>query len=436
MTAVVIQIRQTPDRASMAWPLLGIGLGLLFSYLAAQASLILGGVIYALVFSAIAWSRPAFALLMTIAACPFQNELVSGSPVLFSIAELNLALTLPIIVIRNDFIRRRIKMGPVFIPVCIYLSVCLLSLIGGTDGGFASGIISMLQMMIYMIAAVAAFAAFAPSRHDYKLCLIGLLCVDLFLSACVISKGSGYVLGIHKNGVGGSLATGMIICLEMWLSAKGQARRLLLASMVVITSALILSLSRGAWCGAAVGVGYILWMRSHSALLLRAAVVLPLLITIIWLALPESARRRALDFDSGDKFGSVYARYVNIATARSYFWKNPVMGSGVGLRKGFDSTNQLWEALAETGVVGLAALICVHLSVLRLVHSMFRYVPRVGTERTVLIICGALYLSRLGHGMFDHYWSRGPLMATWASVGMAIRIYSDLSRNKSRKITT
>src|SRR5260370_39189545 len=100
-----------------------------------------------------------------------------------------------------------------------------------------------------MVGAVVVFAGLAPKREDYRLCFLGFVCVDVFLSFLVIGSSSGYVLGIHKNGIGASLAGGLLVCLEMWFSSTGWSKRFLFAAMVVITGALILTVSRGAWCG-------------------------------------------------------------------------------------------------------------------------------------------------------------------------------------------
>ena len=42
---------------------------------------------------------------------------------------------------------------------------------------------------------------------------------------------------------------------------------------------------------------------------------------------------------------------------------------------------------------------------------------------SLLCIGGALVLDKFVHGMVDHYWSRGAIMAAWASAGMATRAY-------------
>jgi len=48
---------------------------------------------------------------------------------------------------------------------------------------------------------------------------------------------------------------------------------------------------------------------------------------------------------------------------------------------------------------------------------------------SLLCVGGALVANKFVHGLVDHYWSRGALMVTWASAGMATRAYY-VARNR------
>src|SRR6185437_15455891 len=118
-------------------------------------------------------------------------------------------------------------------------------------------------------------------------------------------------------------------------------------------------------------------------------------------------------------------RYESIEFAREKFLSSPVFGVGVGLRKEFDATNVLWIALAETGMLGAIAFTAIQGSVGLMMARMRRTLSPADPRFTFAVLGGALVFGRLAHGMFDHYWSRGALMAAWAAVGMLVRVYGE-----------
>ena len=67
--------------------------------------------------------------------------------------------------------------------------------------------------------------------------------------------------------------------------------------MVIIAAGLLLSLSRGAWLGAIVGVALIVALRRQYALLLRAGLILVPVLMICWFALPKEQQSYATDFN-------------------------------------------------------------------------------------------------------------------------------------------
>jgi hypothetical protein len=108
---------------------------------------------------------------------------------------------------------------------------------------------------------------------------------------------------------------------------------------------------------------------------------------------------------------------------REQYEKNPVYGVGVGLRKEYDATNVQWLLLAETGVLGLATFLLVHLCFLSMIWKTRRWYPSSDFRYSLLSIAGALILYKFVHGSVDHYWSRGAITPAWASVGMAVFAY-------------
>jgi hypothetical protein len=79
--------------------------------------------------------------------------------------------------------------------------------------------------------------------------------------------------------------------------------------------------------------------------------------------------------------------------------------------------------LAETGVVGLAALALLQVTFLCAVWRTRKYFLPTERHYSFLVLGGALVVSRLAHGMVDHYWTRGTLLIGWGCAGMAVGAY-------------
>lgn len=355
--------------------------------------------------------HPHIPLMMIFALAPFQHDLSIGGPVRFSIAEINLMLTSVLFLIRG----RPVRWGPVSIPIGLYLGVCSVSSVLSWR---PSTLTSMIQMGLYLCAAVVVFTSYGRSEEDFRPALNGLLIVGLILAIAVIVQRTGYVLGLHKNGVGDSLAAAVIVCGELWFGATRRKRRMLLTVvMITLTAGLFFSLSRGAWVGASVGLIVILAMRRQFRLMLRSAVIFIPLIALCWRLLPDQDRSYTTGLSKEN--WNIRMRYQSLYFAQDRFHESPVIGVGVGLRKEYDATNLFWLTLAETGVLGMAAFLGIHGSFLRMVWKTQKRIPRTETLYSVVAIGGALITSKFVHGMVDHYWSRGAIMIAWTSAGMA-----------------
>lgn len=382
--------------------------------------LLAGAGIYALVFWIVCWRRPGAALLMIFASAPFQNDL-SGTEgaaggLKFSFAEINLLLALPIFLAQH----RRLSIGPLTWPVASYFAVGLVSSLLRWRGNVA--ITSFLQMFLFLVIVVLMFASLTPRAEDVRPALVALVGVGLFFATLLILTRQQYVLGIHKNGIGGSMGVSFLVCLELWFHERAGWRKWALAGcMAAIAGGLLITLSRGSWLGTALGVALIFAMRRQWALMARAFVVLLPVLFVAWNSLPSNQREYATSF--GKDRGNIEARYDNLAFMQSQYEQNPLLGVGVGLRKQHDATNLVWMTLAETGVLGLLALTAIHAAFFAMVWRTQSRLDHGDPLFSLVAIGGALILARLGHGMVDHYWARGPTMMAWAGAGMALGAY-------------
>lgn len=382
------------------------------------------GLFYALGFWCVAWKYPAVAMMMVFAIAPIQNDL-GGGGLRFSLTEIHVALLLPVVIVRCFLERRPLHVGPTLIPVLLYFSVCVYSSLHTFRGN--DTIVSMAQMVLYLLVVVGIFASFPKDGEQFRPALYGAIAVCCFIATWSLVTRNNFILGLGKNGVGQSLSCAVIICVELWFSAKNpKHKRYLSFALALLAAGLVFSVSRGAWLGCTMGLLLICSLRRQFKLMLRVGMVMLPLIAISWQFLPESTQSYATSFDR--KRVNILERYKFIDAAKGLWLQNPVYGSGVGLRKQYDATNLMWATLAESGVLGLLSFALVHIVFFAMILRTHKLMARDNIHYSVLLIGGALVLRHLTHGMVDHYWSRGAVTLAWGSAGMAAYSYFAVHR--------
>lgn len=384
---------------------------------------LVAGLFYVLVFWALGWRFPGVALALIFGLAPFQNDVGGGlGGVKFSFAEINLVLTLPLlgaVLLRGE---RPLKVWPFFWPCAFYFAACLAS--GIVIWRENAALTSLFQMVLFLFVIVPVFAALVRRPEELLLALWCLLGVATFCAIMVLITRSQYVLGIHKNGMGGSLGCAFLVAFELWFHYRARAswhRWAVTAMIIIIAGGLLFTLSRGAWIGTIAGVFLIVAMRRQFVLLGRLALLLIPVLAVGWQILPPESREYATDFDS--KRGNIKARYKNQNLAMESWQESPILGMGVGMRKQFDATQIVLFTLAETGILGLVTLAGIFVSFFAMIWKTQKRLARDDLAFSLLAIGGALMLARLGQGMVDHYWARGPTMMGWAAAGMAVGIF-------------
>lgn len=380
---------------------------------------LLGALLYALVFWGVSWKHPGVALALVFGSAPFQNDLSGGGGVRFSFAEINLVLALPLFLAMLVVGERRAKIWPLFWPCVLFSLACVASSL--VEWRAHSAPTSYVQMFLFFFVVVPVFSTLARRADDLKLALWALLGVASFLAlASLVQRSPAGVLGINKNGLGGSLSCALIVALELWFHYRELPTRhkfVLVGMMGAISLGLLLSLSRGGWVAAASGIVLVTGMRRQFVLLGRVALLMVPLIAVGWNLLPPESRNYATSFSS-DR-GNIKQRYINRDNTLAQWRKNLVFGAGMGLRKEMDATNFVFMALAETGILGLLTFLGLFVALYAMIARAQKNTPRSDFGYSLLAIGGALMLSRLTQGMVDHYWARGPTMMAWASAGMA-----------------
>jgi O-antigen ligase len=378
----------------------------------------LAGVWYAAISLYVAVMMPRAGLGLILAGIPLTYN-VSPGVVNLSISEVAL-----VFVGTRAVLTGRPKLMPVILPIGLYLFVCVLS--SAVDFRGKSAIVSFVQMFVYLIFGLATFSAYGREVRPIIVALIAMVGTSLALAILMILQGGGgYLFGIHKNSIGATTAASTVVAVEMYFRSKTVrdklwSRRWLLIT-ILLTIGMFLSLSRGAWASAVIAVFVIAFARREWKILLQlAAVTIPLLV-IGFLLLDARFQEYILGSvdTSSHSFGT---REANAKVAMFYFEQNQVIGSGLGLRKTNDATNVVLFTLAETGLLGLGAFLSIHAVAL---YSAYKKRMRIDLRSpgfSVVVLSAALLLGRFGHGLVDHYWSRGAITVTWALVGAAMAV--------------
>jgi hypothetical protein len=405
-----------PADTVLAMTPLAIGLPIALGL--SMVSPLLAAPVYVVAFVIAAWGRPWVGLTMTMLGAAFQQELGLGLPVNVSIGEANLLLTGLVMLIDPSARKPRLFQGVIGVAVLMYLAVCLAASLLTWRGGAA--LVSIAQMTIYVVIAPAVAATAVRRPGDVLPGLWAIACIACLLSLAIVTIGSNYVFGLHKNGSGAIIALGVIaathLLLHYWHDRS--LRRVLIAGCCLLGFGLIWSLSRGAWLGAMVGVLIVLVSQQRVGLALRLCVIALPVAAAAWFALPEEQQAYAIGFE--EERWNVRLRLESIEFAYENFQQAPLLGVGVGLRKQYDATNLFLSTLAETGVIGVAAFLFIFLAIVWTLYRVRRWVGPSHAWAAVASVGVGLAMSRFAHGMVDHYWSRGPLLAAWIGVGLLL----------------
>jgi hypothetical protein len=173
--------------------------------------------------------------------------------------------------------------------------------------------------------------------------------------------------GLHANDLGRLYAVAYALLLFVWAESKNRPFRLLcLASMGVVTLALVFTFSRGAFLGFLIVNGlFLLWRLNAKTIALAVLAGIALLVVLP----PEVYLRASMGF--GEDANAVSAGRIDgiWLPVLPEIWKSPVWGQGLGsvmwsdaMRNGmmFEVTHPhsaYLEALLDVGAVGLGLLL-------------------------------------------------------------------------------
>lgn len=372
----------------------------------------------------VAIRAPAAAFAVIFAAAPWYYDVGNGE-VQVTLADILLVAVVPVFLFRRLRSAQPLVLDPIVIAIGGYVAACGLTTVANSITPVA--VQNLVQMLLYVVVVVAVFGYGILRPDELDLAYWSYVVSVTFIACAVLGTGEMFVLGLHKNAVGGVLSIGVVIATHLLLHSRERGHSVLLPSLLLflISAALVISASRGAWVGAIVGVAAILVVYKKRMLAMRLSVALAIVAGIGWVLMPEERREYATNLDRGA--WNIKLRYESADYAWQLFQQSPLLGHGLQLRDGYDATNLVLLTLAESGVLGFVALTFMLFTFGRCAIVMSRRIP-VGTSHFSLLAIGiGLIVCKAGHGMFDHYWGRG-LTVPWAGVGMLLAAWGILSR--------
>jgi O-antigen ligase len=383
--------------------------------------------VYVVVILTLGWTKPYYVLLLSMASAPFVMNVSGTGALKFSLTEINILLLSVTMLGKLFLTKQMVSIGKLAAPVALYIAIIGISSVQG--GIVSADIIALLQTAIFCFLCPLLAINAKLSAGQNRNILIAYATSCLVLAALQLSVGVGNkALEIHKNNMGQNLATGLVVWICLWMDDfRGWWSRFTIPAMLVTLLGLFVTLSRGAWVGAVVGLIVIAVLNRRFVFLARVLVVAIPIIAVMWIYLPDDSKEYAAGLDSKEH-RNIAARFYSRDVALGAFKKNPAIGVGVSLRKEMDATNLLFVTLGESGILGLVSFVMIQITFFALVVKLMKFIPRTDPRFLFLVVSPTLMSVRLAHAQFDHYWVRGATTMAWVSVGVVLAIAADEKR--------
>ena len=389
-----------------------------------------------------AYRQPTLWLAIAFAAGILPQSLLGDSSSVF-VAFSDVMALLMIVVLVAYALARRVQptLAALKLPLFAFLSAAALSCLANWRGADAA--VQFGRMIEFTLFTTLLFATFIRTTADMERCFILLLIAEFGLGlAATVGFAAGarnglYILGMHKNAIGPSLACGVVVGL-VYLRApdiKPRWKPYILVAFAFALIGTILSLSRGAWTAAAVSCLLVLALRRDvRGLGIMMALAVPIF-AVCWSLLPSDSAQYAGNLSLGAH--TMQIRLDHQAKALDLWRAHPILGDGVGLAKLMNPENVYVQALAETGLVGLAAFLFLLGSVYAFVFRVRRMVTAQNLWNTpagrILLCCAGVFTVPTVHGAIDVYWRRGVVFLAWAAAGLCIALFLNLKRSAAAR---
>lgn len=240
---------------------------------------------------------------------------------------------------------------------------------------------------------------------------------------------------IDPNAFGGILMVGFVLAAGHVFGRRARGQRsVAIVAALIIGTAMLLTYSRGAWVGAAAGLGVLLWFQARIWLVpisaAAAAVVAAGLgsgfVERLWLGFTIQDPATRLRFQE-------YENAINII--RQHPWFGVGFGDAPSLELQTGVSSIYLTIAQQTGLIGLALFLTLTFVVAgRILRAMS---DATADQRHTLVTLGAALISILTVGLVDHYFFNTQYAhhATllWMLVGMVVLVSYQVERSTQRK---
>jgi O-antigen ligase len=263
-------------------------------------------------------------------------------------------------------------------------------------------------------ASLARFGKVAPALRLY---LVASAVIALASTEFALAHhfAPAYPFGIQKNDAGLLMAYAFVISIAGTRAAQIPVK-ILNPLRFTLLLGLLCTQARGPMIAATLVVAALQLRGRRSIRATALVVVAALLMTGIAVAVTEGQVLRARNNPGTSQFYGVGAREVTYGQALRFWSHNTLLGAGLRyFRDPSLATSEphdvIVEALAESGIVGLLALVI-------LLAATWLVLRGLGDELAVLARC--LVVMELVAGLADIYWVAGRGSFPWVFVGIAV----------------
>lgn len=404
------------------------------------------------------WSFSLILVLIYIASIPFGLSIAAGP--------LNLLrVTIAAAVIGVAIIRITAGASPWRShPSALWLAVLampyLVSMMTARDpaialqAGFSAGLGALLAMTVHTVCptaarwriALTALTAIGAVAGLYALATAGSVQAQFSGASALFGRPVG--IFTDPNQLGTFSAVLLMLAWAQVLGAKTTPERLLAAGCALVSGAnLMMSFSRGAWLGAALGACLLLFVtiRLHfkavvTGAAIAATVGIPVLLVIVPSTVQLIAERVLSIFDPtsnpNDNRIFIYREAYDQILQRPLFGQGPgnftqasyLAGKSIGSVNAEHSHNLILQISSETGLLSLAAFAIFVLSLARRTWRAWKELAE--SEAMLLLGLVAALLAVFGQGMVD-FTLGNPILfyLVWTIIGV---LFAATHRSRSQ----
>jgi O-antigen ligase len=249
-----------------------------------------------------------------------------------------------------------------------------------------------------------------------------------------------YLFGMHKNAVGANCAHLVIICGAFLIAKQFPKLQLpLLAILALGFLGIVGCQARAAMIGAILGL-FLMMVAARVRLrnLVGMAITLAVGVGGLAFVLPQETVKSAT---SSARYSSVAIRentwkYMSEKLSNDPLmcvgWGNQIVPTRTQINRQIvaDAASIFYYDWAQMSLVGLVAQIAMFCASLYLPFSSARRCPPASALASINLAALGIMAARFEHSYLDSFWiGRGPTLAAWAAVGMAIfvRLWLDQS---------